>query len=263
MRGDPRPLFSHFTNSRTFTIGGKEMGWIYKITNQINGKMYIGKTEGINPLDRWKQHLLDSRRKKLEKRPLYYAIRKYGTDSFLFEVIDQEDNSEKLCELEKYYIEKYRTYVGFENSAGYNATLGGDGKSYIKLDENEVILVHISNNYIAGITAKHFNVDVATIQKILKKHNIRWLSNNEITELRFRENYGGIIQIDKEKLYIEYIYDSPIKVLNKYSEYNKQTLLLAYTKNSKTHYAYGHYWYRLNELPEEYKPLLDDYYKNK
>lgn len=33
------------------------MGYIYKISNKINSKIYIGKTEEIDPNDRWKQHL--------------------------------------------------------------------------------------------------------------------------------------------------------------------------------------------------------------
>ena len=40
------------------------MGWIYKITNQINGKLYIGKTESLDPLERWKEHQHDYKKKK-------------------------------------------------------------------------------------------------------------------------------------------------------------------------------------------------------
>jgi len=32
------------------------MGWIYKITCDINDKIYIGKTEDVDPYDRWKDH---------------------------------------------------------------------------------------------------------------------------------------------------------------------------------------------------------------
>ena len=238
------------------------MGWIYKITNLVNGKMYIGKTECIDPYQRWKTHLEDSKKKSIH-RPLYNAMQKYGTDNFEFEVIQREDNSDKLCELEKYYIQKYNTYVRFDNSNGYNATLGGDGRAVDKLDEQEVIQFHISHNYITGETAKYYNVDRKVIQKILFKHNIPWLTHNEIVELKFLQNYGGIVEMSEDKSKIEFIYTSPKKVIEKNSQYNYHTLTLAYTKNSKTHFAYGHYWYRLNELPEEYKPLLELYYKDK
>lgn len=158
------------------------MGYIYKVTNNINGKMYIGKTEDINPIDRWDCHLRDYRKNRCEKRPFYNALNKYGVDNFTFEVIDSCDDSNDLCNKEKYYIEKYRTYVGFDDCNGYNATLGGDGKSYLQLDENDVVKAHIENDYIAGHTAKIFNVDPGTIKKILTKHNIKWLSAKEIVD---------------------------------------------------------------------------------
>lgn len=125
--------------------------------------MYIGKTEDINPLERWRKHKADRKRRKMEKRPFYDALNKYGHENFSFEVIDKSDDSNHLCELERFYIDKYRTYVGFEDCNGYNATLGGDGKSYLNLDEDEVIRVHIENSYIAGHTAKVFGVDSKTI----------------------------------------------------------------------------------------------------
>jgi len=58
-------------------------------------------------------------------------MRKYGVENFSFEVIDCCDNSNELCEKEKYYIEKFRTYIGFSDCNGYNATIGGDGKPYL------------------------------------------------------------------------------------------------------------------------------------
>lgn len=54
--------------------------------------MYIGKTEHINPYDRWKEHLSDRKRRRCEKRPLYSALNKYGVENFTFEVIDSADD---------------------------------------------------------------------------------------------------------------------------------------------------------------------------
>ena len=48
---------------------------IYKITNLINGKIYIGKT--LDTIEkRWKDHKSDSVRPRCEKRPLYSAMNK-------------------------------------------------------------------------------------------------------------------------------------------------------------------------------------------
>lgn len=93
---------------------------IYKIWNDINNKIYIGKTtEGIE--QRWKIHIRDAYKDNMKNRPLYYAIRKYGYNHFHIEWIEQCDQS-LLSEREKYWIKYYNSY---EN--GYNATYGGDG----------------------------------------------------------------------------------------------------------------------------------------
>ena len=54
--------------------------------------MYIGKTEHINPHDRWKEHIRDRKRRRCERRPLYSAMNKYGVENFSFEVIDSADD---------------------------------------------------------------------------------------------------------------------------------------------------------------------------
>ena len=60
------------------------MPYIYKITNVLNGKMYIGKTSSTIE-ERWKEHRHDATRKSKEYRPLYSAIQKYGADNFIIE----------------------------------------------------------------------------------------------------------------------------------------------------------------------------------
>lgn len=93
------------------------MGYIYSITNNINGKLYIGLTIEANPYRRWKKHISDS------KKPVYAihkALNKYGTDNFKFRVLEECDNN-KLKEREIHYIEKFNSF-----HKGYNATLGGD-----------------------------------------------------------------------------------------------------------------------------------------
>lgn len=97
-------------------------GYIYKITNKINGKAYVGKTTRTTQ-ERWKEHLHDSTKKQYyTNRPLYKAIRKYGSDGFTVETLEKVD-LEHLSEREVYWIEYFHTYT-----EGYNATVGGDGK---------------------------------------------------------------------------------------------------------------------------------------
>ena len=90
--------------------------YVYKITNIINNKVYIGITHSIEK--RKIQHF-----KCKKNHPLYNAIRKYGPDKFTFEVIDSSDDRNTLCELEKYYI---RLYKSNDRKYGYNITSGGE-----------------------------------------------------------------------------------------------------------------------------------------
>lgn len=56
-----------------FFMWGENMGFIYKITNDVNGKVYIGKT--LNTVEsRWKEHCHDKDRRNMENRPLYRAM---------------------------------------------------------------------------------------------------------------------------------------------------------------------------------------------
>ena len=95
------------------------MAYIYKITNDINNKIYIGKTH-LNIEQRFKIHCQDSQKVTQEHRPLYAAMRKYGIEHFYIELVEETTNPE---EREIYWINYYNS---FKN--GYNATLGGDGK---------------------------------------------------------------------------------------------------------------------------------------
>lgn len=93
---------------------------IYKITNKINGKSYIGLSGDV--FIRWSEHRCHY---KTIDNILYRAMRKYGIENFTFEILENCSKYE-LGEREKFYIRKYRTYVGFEDCNGYNMTLGGE-----------------------------------------------------------------------------------------------------------------------------------------
>ena len=105
------------------------MAYIYKITNIINQKIYIGKTV-LTPEERFSQHLRDSKKENINNRPLYKAINKYGEENFLLETIEECDYA-ILDEREIYWINYYNSF-----HYGYNATIGGDGKQ--QYDYNQI-----------------------------------------------------------------------------------------------------------------------------
>lgn len=76
-------------------------GFIYIIRNNINDKVYIGKTLLPTIEERFKEHIKDSKRERCEKRPLYNAINKYGEEHFYIELIE-ECSADVLSEREKY-----------------------------------------------------------------------------------------------------------------------------------------------------------------
>lgn len=64
------------------------MAFIYVITNDINGKQYVGKTN--NTIEkRFQEHIRDSKRRKCEKRPLYSAMNKYGIEHFSIAILEE------------------------------------------------------------------------------------------------------------------------------------------------------------------------------
>lgn len=103
------------------------MGYVYKITNKINNKVYIGIT--TNSIEhRWKQHIQTAHQENSKDYNSVFkkAIRKYGESNFLIEKIEEWENLDKLKEREQYWISYYKSYYELENSWGYNGTPGGD-----------------------------------------------------------------------------------------------------------------------------------------
>ena len=164
------------------------MAYIYQITNKLNNKIYIGKTE-FSIEKRFKEHCKDAFRREEEKRPLYAAMRKYGIENFEISLIEETNNPE---EREIFWIEQKRSF-----KQGYNATMGGDGTKYIDYD-----LVIATYNELKSIvdTAKQLQISEDSVSKILKQNNIQTYSSAEVN----LQKYGNIIyQYDKDMNFIQ------------------------------------------------------------
>jgi group I intron endonuclease len=94
---------------------------IYKIINNVNGKLYIGKTEKSLSA-RWKLHLKHV--KKGTNRYLYDAIRHYGVKNFSIEKIENVKSIDDLNKKERWWIKECQSK---NKQFGYNMTDGGDG----------------------------------------------------------------------------------------------------------------------------------------
>ena len=149
------------------------LGFIYKITNLVNNKIYIGQTIQ-NPKDRWYRHY---QQKCLSDNELNMAIKraifKYGKDNFKFEVIETIENSDRetLNSREIHWIAYYDSY-----NNGYNCTLGGNANGRLlkiaKAEHNDIIDLYNIGLSLRDI-AKEYKVDKATIKHILEINNVK------------------------------------------------------------------------------------------
>lgn len=98
---------------------------IYKITNDINDKIYIGQTIFDNLNKRISSYKSEIQNPKCH-RPIIEAIREYGIEHFSWEIIESGiENQEELDKKEIYYIQKFQSLT---KDNGYNADIGGRGQ---------------------------------------------------------------------------------------------------------------------------------------
>lgn len=107
---------------------------IYKITNKINGKVYIGKTIR-NIQDRFQRHIQDATSGRLDTH-LARAIRKYGQSNFEVSLVEEVQEESNLSDREKYWIEQFNSF-----NDGYNETRGGDGGNTYEAKTSEEMAI--------------------------------------------------------------------------------------------------------------------------
>ena len=141
-------------------------GFIYKITNKINGKSYIGQTIQ-NVKERFYQHCATKCSQAILNMVIHKAINKYGKSNFTIEVIEEVEST-NLNDRERYWIRYYDSY-----NNGYNSTEGGqDGiKLFKNLDIESIVREYKSGKSLREI-GRLFNVDKQTIKDLLVRNNI-------------------------------------------------------------------------------------------
>lgn len=199
------------------------MGFIYKITNDINDKVYIGQTS-LTVEHRFKEHLIKAHGLERQNLPLYNAMRKYGVEHFQVETIEETDN---LNEREKYWIAQYNSY---EN--GYNATIGGEGCP--KLDYDFIVDLYKKCNNASEV-ARQIGSDRHVISRIVKSYGLEVKPTAEIA----RDNRSKEIeQYDKDNNLLN-IYPSAAEAAR---QLNKTPAHIIKCANKKRKTAYGYIW---------------------
>lgn len=145
---------------------------IYKISNLVNNKIYIGQT--IESLaKRWKRHTWISTKNR-NAMAITNAIIKYGEENFIIEEIDNAQNIDELNKKEEYYIRYYNCI----SPNGYNIKYGGDNN---KMSEETKLKISISN------TGK--TISEETRKKLSDSHK-GWVPSEE-TRQKWRDAFSG------------------------------------------------------------------------
>jgi group I intron endonuclease len=199
---------------------------IYKATNKNNGKSYIGFT-GQSLRIRKYQHLRDSR---FSECLFYHAIRKYGWETFEWEIICQSlDGNYLMTVMEPYFIEYYDSF-----KTGYNMTKGGDkGPSHLGKKRTEETKQKMR---FKALGRRHTD---ETKQR-LRKHNLGKTYGKET-----KEKVGAASAMKWQLVNLETGNISVIFNLRKFCRENRLT------KRSKIHWKNG-YWlkYKGNKVYE-------------
>lgn len=209
-------------------------GFIYKISNTINDKVYIGKT--LSSIEkRFSIHKKDSVRNQEQIRPLYRAMNKYGSDKFYIELVE-ECPIEILSERESYWIKFYNSY-----EKGYNATRGGDGK---QLYDYDAIVKGFLSGKLVHELAKEFECCTDTISTALHLANI----DGKINSVK-KSQKGLLVKDKKTKKIIQTFSSRKDAVIwlqeNGYTQsdnVNNITATIGRAANGKRKSAYGFLW---------------------
>lgn len=157
------------------------LGKIYKITNHINGKIYVGQT--VKSLkERFQKHCWGTTENDSYhlNMAIKKAIKKYGKENFTIELIEEVETA-KLDEREIYWISYYDSY-----NKGYNCTKGGQNGATRPTAlswqvENEVIEAKYLGFSIKEI-GEVYNIDRTTVHNIFKRHRLKMPSKRNLED---------------------------------------------------------------------------------
>ena len=211
---------------------------IYKIVNDVNNKVYIGKTSDTIEA-RFKGHCYDSTRGQIKNRPLYKAFNKYRIEHFSIHLIEECDSS-KENEREAYWISYYDSYRN-----GYNATLGGDGRTIYNYDEIERLLREGKSTVeIISIIGCYEDI----VSKVRKIANITYVNEYRV---ELENSKQKVEQYDKQGVYIQ-TFESYADAARWFFNNNKIKKLQSGVRShigevcdGKRKTAYGYIWKKL------------------
>lgn len=145
---------------------------IYKITNVINGKFYIG--SAVNLSERRSSHFSTLSKRKHKNSKLQNSWNKYGESAFIFEVLEIIKDKNILIEREQYYLDTLKPFA----SIGYNICLLA--KSSLGVKRSKETKERISKSKTGTITSRETKIKLSIAGKGKKRSD------------KFKENLSKI-----------------------------------------------------------------------
>ena len=207
---------------------------IYKIENLVNGKVYIGQSADMKR--RWSDHKRMFNHKDdgslKYNYPLYCAFRKYGEQNFSFEIIEECDE-EELNEKEICYIKKYNSYVRWNNSNGYNQTIGGESNYGESNPAAKIVYCEGKEFGCVKDCAEYYDVGVSAMRSWLNKErpmpkeffdkNLHALGDT-MDDYKIQVGNSGENNIKSIPVYCEYMVFSNVRECAEYYNINSGTM---------------------------------------
>ena len=171
---------------------------LYKITNLINGKIYIGQT--IHPEKRWWEHC-NRAKLQYDKYPIHLAIHKYGKENFKFEILEWTDDYDNR---ERELIKKFDSL----SPNGYNIIEGGPApilcgenhpRNRVKDSDLLLIIEELKNNQLSDRDiAKKFNLTDKIIADI--NHGYSHKLSTENYPIRIKKGCQKLTETQAEEI---------------------------------------------------------------
>ena len=150
---------------------------VYKITNTVTGDFYIGSSKNIKR--RWREHKWPSKCKKYPNNPMYNDMKKYGTDKFEFQVLEEVEES-FLKEKEQKFIETLKPTYNNINAKGFDFERR---KEYQKSDKGKESQKKAVNKYDNQLC--FFNGEIITLNALRKRFKRQGIINPTIEAKKY------------------------------------------------------------------------------
>lgn len=170
------------------------MHYLYRITNQLNSKIYIG--QSAKPEYRWYQHKSHSAEGSDHKQYLHNSMAKYGVENFVFEIIVTCRTQEDANEIEAILIEQYNSR---DKQFGYNIKPGGNNAPHAEETIEKIRKATINQIATKGHPAQGTKRSAEQIQNLIKARQEHPVEYTEELRQKMSEAHIGIKDSEETK----------------------------------------------------------------